>query len=940
MSAMLFRVAVRATACFRLSFHVVLAVLLLPAVATAAVPSAPPQPSVQVNWGEVQVHLNPPLDNGGSELTGYTVESQPAGAVDDHAGILTTVHRITGLVEGQTYTFTVRATNADGSSAASPPSAPYRHPKKARVSIQDLDILEGTGGNHTVRVPIRLDPVPESSFELIAATQQYTADQHADFVQQSWASIPISAGQAEAFVDVVIVGDNVREDDESFWVTLRDATRDEFVLERGSATVTLRNDDTVVPMQTRPDRFVTAGGSDQFPLRFYPVANDVFSDDFLWGHRLTVLELPENGQVRIFPGGGGADFSSFEYVPDAGFQGSDRFAYRVCDSAGANCARGDIEVVVRPRLEMDMPMSWRSFGFLVERSELGPRTGVRFDTTPLVPGRSLQYALPANHEPERIWDAPPTARWSLATIAPPADAKPRRVNLLVDARSASGNNVDLYVGIDRNGDGVPQYDELVCAAAVAGHEERCDVELEQGGTQSIRYWTMVQNILTTPVDVQLDVFEVPAIPTDNSLVVTGPGLIADKGLVKIYYGADDPTRLSGEARAGFVQMFDEDGRVGPPSPVRVEGDVLGGVPYLVTPGKPMVLRLAAGQQETGLFFEVPANATRLRVETRSAGEVDLKVLVSTRYEPSDYPTVWTDQKQQRAVSQSAGGNELVELVAPQSGRWFADLHNTGSATAEVELVVTVEGSAPIVRPGSYFNAGRSGSGLFLSPAGGSLAGLWYTFLEDNRPTWYYMEGLKPGPNGIWSSPLYRSAWDGERNVLKVVGRATVTAVGFDRFRFSYQLEGKAGSQVYEGFGRGCPTMGGNQVDISSQWFNPQKPGFGFSAQMWQNYEFYAAFVYDPNGEPRFLVAESPTFAGASATLPLEVTIGTCPTCDSFAPSLNRQPAGTLSREITGGTLARIKVDASYSLWNVPSGWTSDDPVQLLGGSGTAQGCEP
>ncbi len=676
----LLRAAPYAIRFLRPSVHAVLAVLLLPALATAAVPDAPMQPTVQVNWGEVQVHFNPPLDDGGSALTGYTVESQPAGAVDDHAGTLATVHRITGLVGGQTYTFTVRASNADGSSAASPPSPPYRHPVKARVSIQDLDIPEGTGGNHTVRVPIRLDPVPESSFTLIAATQQYTADQHTDFVLESWASIPISAGQAEAFFDVVVVGDNVREEDESFWVTLRDSTSDEFVLERGSATVTLRNDDTVVPMQTRPDRFVIAGGTDQSPLLFHPVANDVFSDDFLWGHRLTVLELPENGQVRIFPGSG-SEGNSFEYVPDAGFQGSDRFAYRVCDSEGANCARGDIEVVVRPRLEMDMPMAWRSFGFLVERSQLGPRIGTRFDTTPLVPGRSLQYALPANHAPERIWDAPSTVRSSLATIAPPADAKARRVNLLVDARAASGNNVDLYVGIDSNGDGVPQYDELVCAAAVAGHEERCDVELEQGATQSIRYWTMVQNILDAPVDVQLDVFEVPAVPTDGSLVVTGPGLIADDGLVKIFYGADDPTRLSGEARAGFVQMFDEDGRVGPPSPVRVDGGVLNGVAYLVTPGQPMVLRLAAGQQETGLFFEVPANATRLRVETRSAGEVDLQVLVSTRYEPSDYTTVFTDQKQQRAVSQGAGGNEVVELAAPQSGRWFADLHNAGNTSA-------------------------------------------------------------------------------------------------------------------------------------------------------------------------------------------------------------------------------------------------------------------
>jgi hypothetical protein len=48
-----------------------------------------------------------------------------------------------------------------------------------------------------------------------------------------------------------------------------------------------------------------------------------------------------------------------------------------------------------------------------------------------------------------------------------------------------------------------------------------------------------------------------------------------------------------------------------------------------------------------------------------------------------------------------------------------------------------------LRPGGFYNPQRSGNGLFLYPAGSEWAGLWYTYLQDGTPTWYYLQGQAP-----------------------------------------------------------------------------------------------------------------------------------------------------------------------------------------------------
>jgi hypothetical protein len=62
-----------------------------------------------------------PASNGGSPITGYTITSNPAGVNLSVPAPATSV-TVTGLTNGTAYTFTVTASNAAGTSAASTPS--------------------------------------------------------------------------------------------------------------------------------------------------------------------------------------------------------------------------------------------------------------------------------------------------------------------------------------------------------------------------------------------------------------------------------------------------------------------------------------------------------------------------------------------------------------------------------------------------------------------------------------------------------------------------------------------------------------------------------------------------------------------------------------------------------------------------------------------------
>jgi hypothetical protein len=84
-------------------------------------PGAPSNVSATAGDGQATVSWAASTSNGGSPISGYTVTSTPGGKTATAAGNATSVV-VSGLTDGTSYTFTVHAGNAVGSSGESGPS--------------------------------------------------------------------------------------------------------------------------------------------------------------------------------------------------------------------------------------------------------------------------------------------------------------------------------------------------------------------------------------------------------------------------------------------------------------------------------------------------------------------------------------------------------------------------------------------------------------------------------------------------------------------------------------------------------------------------------------------------------------------------------------------------------------------------------------------------
>ncbi|WP_338552082.1 S-layer homology domain-containing protein [Paenibacillus sp. KS-LC4] len=80
------------------------------------IPSAPIRPAATAGNGEALISFTVPSTDGGSMITGYTVTANPGGLTATGSG---SPIKMTGLTNGQAYTFTVIASNRSGDSPAS-----------------------------------------------------------------------------------------------------------------------------------------------------------------------------------------------------------------------------------------------------------------------------------------------------------------------------------------------------------------------------------------------------------------------------------------------------------------------------------------------------------------------------------------------------------------------------------------------------------------------------------------------------------------------------------------------------------------------------------------------------------------------------------------------------------------------------------------------------
>ena len=670
-----------------------------------------------------------------------------------------------------------------------------------------------------------------------------------------------------------------------------------------------------------------------------PGFNDTYVFEDMIDATYTIVDAPDHGTIET------TQFGADRYFADPDFVGTDRLRYRICRTDG-ECRESDYTIEV-------VPLAGGSFGAQgaagrerLEASNLPAMPSPRWRATPLVAAEWLRHETTPDLTPTTPWDSDDGVSFTLRTLAPVVgDPVAHRI----DVMSFGHSNFlyqDIFVGVDTDGNGRPSEDEMLCTDGDHGNPE-CRIRLVVGATP-VTYWVMTHNRLQVPAEADVSIYDVPLVDGDGSLTVTGPGIVGADRRADLLYAWEDRTMHLGEFRRGYLRIESD---VGVPAG-EVLVDVSNDNPDFrnadaipLRAGVAELMALPGGFKHERIFIDVPAGATRLTI-TSEGGPADVDFYVARRTAALVAGAVSVDvaPPASEAVATSSGpGSDksvVVEGPALAPGRWYVVPNVPGDDAATFSLKATVDAVAPVVRPGSYFNAGRPGSGLFLYPAGNQLTGLWYTYTDKDRPTWYYLQATAPDASGIWHSAIYRAAWDGGSRTLTAVGRATMTPTENDRFTFSYLLDGETGTQPFAALGRGCPAQGGMPVDISSQWFDPARAGTGYSVQAWDDYEYYAAYIYDSKGEAMFLAAELDHWGGEEATLVLQRLTGVSPTSRNSWYSA-RQDVGTLVRRLSGGSLNTIETDAVWPNGDGSTGtWSQADTVQTLGGAGSTQGCAP
>lgn len=511
----------------------------------------------------------------------------------------------------------------------------------------------------------------------------------------------------------------------------------------------------------------------------------------------------------------------------------------------------------------------------------------------------------------------------------------------------AATDLDLFVGVDTSFDQSAQEVEERCSSASAGNTESCVITVTHPGSgPAITVWALAQNFQSSSVGATDQArIEIVAIDPTSSAVqkATGPGATATNQSFNARLIYDDPTFLNGQSRYGFLLVDRGPGQAAVRVPYKLTRNSATPAPFALQSGvsRQVVLPAAANSAHDRLYVDVPAGATQLQVTTTSAANVDLYLArVAAPSPTAAIPVIAASPARNlaNATATTVSGNETLTVTNPAAGRWYVTPVNVSGAVASATVRATVTASAPSVTMGGYFNTERSGHGIFIYPAGTIQAGVWFTYLQDGSPTWYYLEGPATGVNGIWNASVYRAAWNGNAAALTEIGTLAVTPNARNQFTFSYNIDGETGSEAFSSLGGGCPSLNGQPLQLSAHWYNSARAGNGYNIQMFPErggVEFYASYIYDSLGVARFLIAQGEPVNANTQTVPLSQLTGFCPLCAYSAPTFTS--LGNLTRTFTNNQISNIRFNATF-VNGVPGSVSVNESVINLDPNNRVQPC--
>jgi hypothetical protein len=690
--------------------------------------------------------------------------------------------------------------------------------------------------------------------------------------------------------------------------------------------VRLEGDGIAAPLASRPDRFTLVAGAAAVELDV--LANDRFDPERIASGRLDVIAAASQGQIEVLAGG----VSGFRlrYRPYPGAVGTDHFRYRLCETGG-RCVEAAAELAILPVSPVRIDVS-AAAGFVdVPLRGLPELPAPQLSITGA--GKASRYAFPI------AVDATPLEPWAgggaaqtLFTVEGGEVGRELRLRVDLDANEV---DVDLYVGTDDDGNRRATSDEVACASTGTGGSESCVLELTVPVDDSRSWWAYAHNREGRRVEVRLQVLEVDVTET-SSLAWTAPGRLEAGAASAFRLSWTDQTLLPGDAREAWFRVDSEPGMSLGWVPLTLAAPGRGVAPRLLRDGDIVRFDLPAGAVADALVLDVPQGMASFTVSAVADGALTLALFRAPAPDGTERD-VAIDPSAAGPVPESSArsedGSASLQIRGATAGRWLARVEAAEADLADVAVGVSFESSGtvePRLRPGFFGPPGRAGEGLLVDRTGGDWSGVWYAFDDAGTSTWLYLQGAAPADGAAWTPLVYRSALGASGQRLAVVGRGSLAVVDDGDPVWTFEIDGRVGSQRLLDLGRGCPVDRGAARDLSGLWYDPAIAGEGYGIWITPSYEFYGLFTYDARGEPRYLSAEGVRFSVlGDRRLPLAAYRNAC----LFCPQGERrgEMVGELER-IFAPSLSPIltRIEATLGT-GVRGGVSRNETLERLGG---------
>ncbi len=555
---------------------------------------------------------------------------------------------------------------------------------------------------------------------------------------------------------------------------------------------------------------------------------------------------------------------------------------------------------VEPGLSKDIVTNSNRGSAVLEIPDLPLMPEARFNTSALTRLERTTQNLPQDPSPGNPFSG--AGRFVLF-VDVPADT----LALYAETFESTAEDIDLYVGRDDNGDGVPQPSELRCQGITPDDLETCLIENPEPGS----WWIIVQNWQASAPGASDEVSVGVAVLTsanDPSFVATGPGLHPGGPLdLPLYY--DQPAMMRNErwmAAVGIASTPDELSNLGV-VPVFVRRNVF------QTPqdtalfqDRPTPVVLGPGFSHRRLFIDVPDSTRELNffVETEAEVSATIRKLPFSALEGLEpgsppapggsLPATVTDIPGGFQLQIRPGGGQTIE-----QGRYFLRLSNDGSTEALVTVTGDfIEDIRKLPNAGLWEAANRNtGQTIDWQTAAGLGYIIWYAYAEDGTPAWYVTAPIRVRDNSsVWSSALFRVNSNRARQTLDQVGEVAFTVLAREDAIFSWRINGHHGSERMAPLSdQSCKLIGDRNWHVTATWFIDGAPEGGGSLILNDSTpQYWLRHYFDDLGDPRWvrMLTDQP---GASQDLDVLDPRGFCPYCQPV--DLQQQLVGEASVQI-------------------------------------------